>query len=151
MYKQQKRKVMLLRGLIKLHRNSMKALERSKDRYKELVNEKVQKVNTLQEELFSLKDKVKTKNPEIQYTKSLEQQEAQKTEATYIQSRYTELKKQVEQMEIQLMYHTQKFSTYDSQTKGTQTCKKLQEEVCMVEKEEFDAVNQQVRYLEARL
>ena len=49
------------------------------------------------------------------------------------------------------MYHTQKLSTYDSQTKGTQTCKKLQEEVCMVEKEEFDALNQQVRHLEARL
>ena len=46
---------MLLRALIKLKRNSMKCLEKAKNEYRELLEEKTQELQSLQQELETLK------------------------------------------------------------------------------------------------
>jgi len=51
----QKEKVMLLRGLIKLHRHSMKCEKNSKNQYKKLLEEKIQESCQHQQELVSAK------------------------------------------------------------------------------------------------
>ena len=46
-YNLYRRKIMLLRGLIGLHRNSMKHVESKKDYYKELLDKATKDVNAL--------------------------------------------------------------------------------------------------------
>jgi hypothetical protein len=49
---------MLLRGLIKLHRNSMKQLEQSKNHYKQLLEEKIQEACSIQQDLHTANEQL---------------------------------------------------------------------------------------------
>ena len=55
---QQNQKIKLLRGLIKLHRNSMKQMEGSKQQYKELLDQQIHKYFFVQKELAATKEQI---------------------------------------------------------------------------------------------